>query len=332
MSSEEQLASSVLRQVEYYFSDESFPFDDYMKSKSNEEGWIEIEEIMAFPKMRQLTKEKQKIINALAMSDSVQVSADGNSLSRKFPMPDKDPDAERTIYINGFASTTDKEKMEITIKTWSEKHGTVEAVRALRNLNKEDRILDGSAFVKYKTKDSVPKALAASGTVSKGNKITVYTSTDYFERIQKKKESIARKKKEKEQADDDDPVNRKIVQNDIPKGSILSITLANAAEDIVRDDLKALFTDTASIKYVEFKNTDPVAYIRFESAEHAKAALDAYTTNPTQLKDNIQVQVAAVQGQAELDYIERANQAKRAATKRKHSGGKKGGYSKRARK
>ena len=37
-SAEDELATKILRQVEYYFSDDSYPFDDYIKSQETD-GW-----------------------------------------------------------------------------------------------------------------------------------------------------------------------------------------------------------------------------------------------------------------------------------------------------
>jgi len=44
------LATKILRQVEYYFSDDSFPFDEYLQGQSTE-GWVPLSVIAAFKKM-----------------------------------------------------------------------------------------------------------------------------------------------------------------------------------------------------------------------------------------------------------------------------------------
>ena len=40
-SAEDELATKILRQVEYYFSDDSYPFDEYIQSQETE-GWARI--------------------------------------------------------------------------------------------------------------------------------------------------------------------------------------------------------------------------------------------------------------------------------------------------
>jgi hypothetical protein len=57
-SHSENIDKAIKRQVEYYFSDVNYPKDKYLQAKAGQhpEGYISLREIMAFNKMKQLTK------------------------------------------------------------------------------------------------------------------------------------------------------------------------------------------------------------------------------------------------------------------------------------
>ena len=57
-SQDENIGKAIRRQVEYYFSDVNYPKDRYLQGKAalNPERYIFLREIMAFNKMKSLTK------------------------------------------------------------------------------------------------------------------------------------------------------------------------------------------------------------------------------------------------------------------------------------
>ncbi|KAH8052543.1 hypothetical protein JL722_10093 [Aureococcus anophagefferens] len=145
MTDDADVKAKVLRQVEYYFSDDSFPFDDYMKGKCDGEGYVPLAEVCSFAKMKAYTTDVDVVKAALADSDAVVLNDDGTKLKRVYPCPDEDPAKATTVHCSGFATLEGKEAMEASIAAAMKKHGAVAAVRALRNLAQEARAYDGSA-------------------------------------------------------------------------------------------------------------------------------------------------------------------------------------------
>ncbi|GLT59841.1 hypothetical protein SLA2020_326380 [Shorea laevis] len=85
----DDLKHKIIKQVEYYFSDENLPTDKYMMNliKKNKEGFVPIPMIASFRKMKKLTKDYSLIVAALKESSLLVVSPDGKKLKRSNPLP-----------------------------------------------------------------------------------------------------------------------------------------------------------------------------------------------------------------------------------------------------
>ena len=147
-SAEDELATKILRQVEYYFSDDSYPFDEYIKSQETN-GWTPLATIAAFKKMVSYTTDLDVIRSALKASDALDLDDKGDSIKRRYVTPDQDPNKERIVHASGFGVDGGKDAVEQNIGKSLERFGSVEDVRALRNLSQDGRLLDGSAFVRF---------------------------------------------------------------------------------------------------------------------------------------------------------------------------------------
>ncbi|KAM1045468.1 hypothetical protein EV1_036068 [Malus domestica] len=92
----EDLKQKIIKQVEYYFSDENLPADKYMLSmiKKNKEGYVPISVIASFRKMKKLIQNNSSIAAALRESSLLVVSSNGKKVKRIHPLPlteNKDP-------------------------------------------------------------------------------------------------------------------------------------------------------------------------------------------------------------------------------------------------
>ena len=80
------VARSVLRQVEYYFSDSNFPKDKFLMAEvaKSDEGWVNLTVIAAFNKIKGLVPDQDLavIADALRLSNILEVSEDGNSVRK----------------------------------------------------------------------------------------------------------------------------------------------------------------------------------------------------------------------------------------------------------
>lgn len=90
----DELKKKIIRQVEYYFSDENLPTDKFLLNamKRNKKGFVPISTIATFHKMKKLTRDHALIVSALKESSLLVVSADEKKVKRLSPLPEiKDP-------------------------------------------------------------------------------------------------------------------------------------------------------------------------------------------------------------------------------------------------
>ncbi|PON72600.1 Lupus La protein [Parasponia andersonii] len=85
----EDLKCKIIRQVEYYFSDENLPTDKHMISliRKNKEGFVPIAVIASFRKMKKLIRDNALLAVALRESSFLVVSLDGKKVKRLHPFP-----------------------------------------------------------------------------------------------------------------------------------------------------------------------------------------------------------------------------------------------------
>ncbi|XP_057948835.1 la-related protein 6A [Malania oleifera] len=83
------LRDKIIKQVEYYFSDENLPTDKYMMGfvKKDKEGFVPIGVIASFRKMKKLVRDSSLIVVALRESSLLVVSSDGKKVKRLHPLP-----------------------------------------------------------------------------------------------------------------------------------------------------------------------------------------------------------------------------------------------------
>eukprot|EP00746_Dinoflagellata_sp_MGD_P164920 gnl/MRDRNA2_/MRDRNA2_93886_c0_seq1.p1 gnl/MRDRNA2_/MRDRNA2_93886_c0~~gnl/MRDRNA2_/MRDRNA2_93886_c0_seq1.p1 ORF type:complete len:419 (-),score=86.01 gnl/MRDRNA2_/MRDRNA2_93886_c0_seq1:94-1269(-) len=73
----------VKNQVEFYFSVDNLCSDLFLRSKMDEEGWVEIATITQFKKMKQFGGKRQDVVAALADSEKIEVSSDSKKIRVK---------------------------------------------------------------------------------------------------------------------------------------------------------------------------------------------------------------------------------------------------------
>ncbi|PPR80865.1 hypothetical protein GOBAR_AA39846 [Gossypium barbadense] len=85
----DNLKKKIIKQAEYYFSDENLPTDKYMMGliKKNKEGFVPMSVISSFRKMKRLTRNYPSIVAALKESSLLVVSSDGKKVKRRNPLP-----------------------------------------------------------------------------------------------------------------------------------------------------------------------------------------------------------------------------------------------------
>ncbi|KAF8093469.1 hypothetical protein N665_0383s0097 [Sinapis alba] len=84
------LKTKILNQVQYYLSEDNLPNDVYLRKRMNDEGFVHIEFIAGFNKLKALTSNVQLILDSLRDSDIVEVQGyeiRNRRAWRKYVMP-----------------------------------------------------------------------------------------------------------------------------------------------------------------------------------------------------------------------------------------------------
>ncbi|XP_020582978.1 la-related protein 1A [Phalaenopsis equestris] len=77
LSSEEQtLRTNILKQIEYYFSDENLKDDNYLLSLLDEHGWVSIRRIADFNRLKKMTRSISLILDSLQSSNFIEIQGE----------------------------------------------------------------------------------------------------------------------------------------------------------------------------------------------------------------------------------------------------------------
>jgi len=79
----EQVLAALQKQVEYYFSVENLCKDIFLRSQMDKDGWIPAAVISGFNRVRMLTPDATLVLESLAESVEVEISADNAKLRKK---------------------------------------------------------------------------------------------------------------------------------------------------------------------------------------------------------------------------------------------------------
>ena len=259
---------SLLRQLEYYFSDESFSFDDFLQSEADASGAVPIATLAAFPRIvgmlpDQTDEQRQaELLTAAALSDSVVVTGESH-IKRLFPLPQDDPAAERSLFLSGFRKGVPEAEVRAAIAAHAsaEAFGQILSVRRLRDLRR-DRSFSGLAFVEFEKEDGAAAAAAAAeaGEVRLPNG--------------KPLKGILLSRHYALQAEITETRRRQRDESKLPEGKVLKVSGLRAGTG--REELTTLLEAHAEVAYVDVPRgggTD--GFVRFRTAQAAALALAA---------------------------------------------------------
>ncbi|XP_024011025.1 la-related protein 6A [Eutrema salsugineum] len=164
----DELKKKIIRQVEYYFSDENLPTDKFLLNamKKNKKGFVPISTIATFHKMKKLTRDHALIVSALKESSFLVVSSDGKKVKRLSPLPEvRDPKIFTVLVENLPEDHSDENIREIFGKAGSIKSVSICDPNAVEESDKgckKDTFIRTRlhAFVEYETVEAAEKAAA----------------------------------------------------------------------------------------------------------------------------------------------------------------------------
>ena len=145
----------VFRQIEFYFSDSNLPKDKFLlkETKSNEEGWVSLQLISTFKKMRDYGATVEGLAAAARTSEFLAVDDEGKRVRRTTDLPDSDVTLERSISAKTFPLEATIEE----VQAFFEPHGKILSVRLFKTGGdkKENKAatLNGTVFVEFSSKE-----------------------------------------------------------------------------------------------------------------------------------------------------------------------------------
>jgi len=335
----DKVADALLRQIEYYFSDLSFPYDSFLQGEADEDGAVRACTLAGAPaivnKLSQLSAAEREaaIIEVTRRSDSVRLTSDAESdarIARIYPLPTADEAKHRSVYLSGVAKTLDEQAAIAMLHDaeGSEKWRPVVSVRRLRDLQR-DRAFTGQLVVRL---DDEGKAGALLRAVNKGaiacNKGKILA--DFYESqdrtIQEQKEKRAAKEKQgggggssaKRAAPQPSPAS------EAERNLVLRFEGAGATAD--RECVQEACSAHAEVAYINFSRGEKDGCVRFKSQAGATAALEKLAAGTADI-GGAAPSWRRLSAEEEDKYFAEMREARQHSQKRPRGGGSRGrGY------
>ncbi|KAK5920786.1 hypothetical protein CgunFtcFv8_024554 [Champsocephalus gunnari] len=323
----------VARQVEYYFGDHNLPKDKFLKEQLQlDEGWVALETLLKFNRLKSLTTEISVIAEAIQKSNAglLEVSEDKTKIRRSpdKPLPEmnddyKDALKHKSVYMKGFPLETTLDQ----IQEWLNEKD-IENIQLRRNL---ERLFKGSVFICFVNEESAKKFLERTDIKSfKDNDMLVLSREDYHAKKAEDRKHYKAESKAKAKQDKDD--QQKQVE-DKEMGLLLSektgclLKFSGELEDVSREDFHELFSGHGKIKWVDFTRGAKEGTLLFDGI--AKEAFDnAKEAHGGELKiKSNSVTWKVLEGEEEKEEMKKIIEAQQESFNRtkNRSGGRGGG-------
>ncbi|KAJ0181598.1 hypothetical protein K1T71_002320 [Dendrolimus kikuchii] len=307
---ETELDSSVIRQVEYYFSDSNLPRDKFLKEQIKlDDGWVPIEILTKFHRLARLSMDIEVIANALNKSTSglLEVSEDKKKVRRnpEVPLPEFNEErrkelSKRTIYAKGFTKNASLDEILKFFKQFDEVENIV--MRKYQERNTKKRIFKGSVFATFKTREQAEKFIDTKGHKFEEAELLVLWQEDY---IKQKQEEYANKKEEKEKKSKKKEKDAKSEKDELklPTGTVLHFS--EGSDKMKREDVKdALTALGGEVAYIDFKVGDTEGWVRLTKENAAKEIAEKITDNKIKIGET-DVVFKLLEGDEEKTYLEK---------------------------
>ncbi|KAK9457065.1 hypothetical protein V1511DRAFT_496109 [Dipodascopsis uninucleata] len=153
--------AAILKQVEFYFSDQNFPKDKFLWTTAEaNDGWVKIEIIGKFSRMKRFGGEaaKEKIVNALRKSkELLEVDVAGERVRRKLPIvepsaEEKEKSFASTVYVKGFPEDADQDTIEKFFEQFEDFK-----VRQIRMRRDGEKKFKGSVYAEFSSVEEAEK-------------------------------------------------------------------------------------------------------------------------------------------------------------------------------
>ncbi|KAJ8974616.1 hypothetical protein NQ317_019361 [Molorchus minor] len=149
-----QLYNSILRQMEFYFSDSNLSKDRFLSKLLNEDQYVDIKVFFNFNKIRKLSCTLEDICKAISKSELIELSDDKQKIRRKTPFRVKENEEECTIYVENINGDANHDWLKQVFSDF----GNVVYVSIPKY--KQNKGNKGFAFIEFETEKEAQNALA----------------------------------------------------------------------------------------------------------------------------------------------------------------------------
>ncbi|KAF7271039.1 hypothetical protein GWI33_016005 [Rhynchophorus ferrugineus] len=147
------LYSTILQQMEFYFSDSNLAKDRFLSQLISESPYIDISVFLQFNKIKKLNCTIEDIQKALKKSELISLSEDGTKLCRNKPIKINENSESCTIYVENIKADASHETLS---QIFSDFGKVVYVSIPKYKHNKENK---GFAFIEYESEEQATEAI-----------------------------------------------------------------------------------------------------------------------------------------------------------------------------
>lgn len=331
------LNEKIIRQVEYYFGDLNLSKDKFMQEEiQKDNGWIGLETLVKFNRLKQLSSDFDVIISALKEStnDLLEIDNEKKLIRRAKPLPENLSEFEttlkaNTVYVKGFpeAMTLDE------LIAFFEPYGKI--LQVFMRRAPMTKLFKGSVFVTFNTNEEAKKFIELS-EVKNGETVLERETQEAY--LTRKAPALARMKEDKEKREAEKEAKKRereeaeaaFFESQKVSGSVLH--LKGLPKEGTRENLKELFDNYAKVKWVDYSKGEPEAFLRFVEADKAKMAMEsaAKVNDGKIILHEAELEVRVLEGEEEeqfwKDTIKKLVEAKKNKNARGRGGAGRGDW------
>ena len=175
----------IRQQLEFYFCDLNVNQDKYLRGIiDTNEGYVPIETILGFVKMKELGCSKADIISAVESSTQLLLNEDKESIKRKTPIPTDEEVNKKSLFVKSFPKDATYESIYHCIEQFAK----VDAMRMNFNRMPNGAVFNGTIFVEFANEEEKEKFKAANATYE-GVALENKPREEKLERMQKMKKT-----------------------------------------------------------------------------------------------------------------------------------------------
>jgi len=309
-----QLEKDIIKQIEYYFSENNLRRDKFLIAKiaENEDGFVDISVLLTFNRLKTITEDAKAIVDAMEKSPhgTVQLSEDKLKLRRHpdNPLPEfnetrKKELQARTAYAKGFPLDSTLTQL---IEYFHKNFDNVEQVMMRKYFcpKTKNHLFKGSVFVTFSNREFSDKFVNKAGLKYLEKELLRYTQSKYIEIKKVEREEAEKKKKLKKEAKELAADKEAFA---LPKAAVVHFTVKDGGE-MSREDIKESIAEidaSLEIAYIHFQKGDKEGDLRFSKENNAKTLLEKLEDGKMKIKE-AELTINLLEGEAEEKFLEKA--------------------------